>query len=88
MCDAALKHYEKISTEVFRWNPLVPEAIKFYKDHGPDLDQTTEERVEEAEKLLDSALHALRSYQYGNYSPDLAEEIANKIVQSKKEVKQ
>lgn len=27
----------------------------------------------------EAAVHALRSYQYGNGSPDLAEEIANKI---------
>lgn len=29
--------------------------------------------------LLHSAVHALRSYQYGNGSPDLAEEVANSV---------
>lgn len=30
-------------------------------------------------ELLIAANHALRSYQYGNASPDLAEEVADKI---------
>lgn len=30
-------------------------------------------------RLLSAAMHALRSYQHGNASPDLAEDIANKI---------
>lgn len=30
-------------------------------------------------KLLQAAVHALRSYQYGNGSPDLAKEIADRI---------
>ena len=34
LCDEALKEYEKISTEVCDWNSLIPEAIKFYKQHG------------------------------------------------------
>jgi hypothetical protein len=29
--------------------------------------------------LLRAAFHALRSYQYGNASPDLAKEIADKL---------
>lgn len=31
------------------------------------------------EKLLTAAYHALRSYQYGNTSPDLAESLADNI---------
>jgi len=34
---------------------------------------------EELEQALSAAFHALRSYQYGNASPDLAEEIADDI---------
>ena len=34
---------------------------------------------EEAENLLQGALHALRSYQHGNASVDLAKTIADKI---------
>ena len=36
-------------------------------------------------KLLGAAGHALRSYQYGNASPDLAEEIANQIERALKD---
>ena len=35
--------------------------------------------IESKDTLLLTALHALRSYQYGNSSPDLAEEITNKL---------
>jgi hypothetical protein len=35
--------------------------------------------IESKNTLLLSALHALRSYQYGNSSPELAEEVADKI---------
>lgn len=32
LCDKALEHYEKISTEATHYNSLVPAAIKFYKE--------------------------------------------------------
>jgi len=37
------------------------------------------DQVEDAHKLLTAASHALRSYQYGNAAPDLAESIADRI---------
>lgn len=37
--------------------------------------------IEREMRLLKAALQALRSYQYGNSSPDLAKEIADKIDQ-------
>lgn len=37
------------------------------------------EKLAERDKLLIAAMHALRSYQHRNSSPDLAEEIANTI---------
>ena len=38
-----------------------------------------EQRVAALEKLLVSAAHALRSYQYGNSATDLAEEVADAL---------
>ncbi len=38
-----------------------------------------EDSLAQAKKLLTAAAHALRSYQYGNHSPDLAAEIAGAI---------
>lgn len=35
--------------------------------------------IERLRKTLTTALHALSSYQYGNGSPDLAKEVADKI---------
>lgn len=38
-----------------------------------------EQRIQELELAIKAAIHALRSYQAGNDSPDLAEEIADKL---------
>lgn len=37
------------------------------------------EATEEMQRLLTAAMHALRSYQYGNAAPQLAEKIADQI---------
>lgn len=55
-----------------------------YKEMLADYDKRLGEefsRRDEWRKLLEAASHGLRSYQYGNSSPDLAEEMANKIDQ-------
>jgi len=34
ICDKALRHYEKLASEVSCWNSLIPRAIKFYRKYG------------------------------------------------------
>lgn len=45
----------------------------------PMLAASPADQVEDARNLLTAASHALRSYQYGNGAPDLAESIADRI---------
>jgi len=40
------------------------------------------DRIESLREALDTANHALKSYQYGNSSTDLAEEVSAKIEQA------
>jgi len=38
-------------------------------------------KKDEAEKVFKACLHALRSYMYGNSSPELAEEVENRVME-------
>ena len=51
------------------------EAVSLLASHA----LTLESELAEARDLLDMATHALRSYQFGNDSPDLAGSAADKI---------
>ena len=49
-------------------------------DYVDKLERTLREMgVGELVELFASSFHALRSYQYGNASPDLAKEVADKL---------
>ena len=36
LCDGALEHYERLSSECSDWSSVIPEAIEFYRKHGGD----------------------------------------------------
>ena len=40
ICDQALEHYELLATECNHWSSVVPRAIRFYKQYGPEIKGT------------------------------------------------
>jgi len=86
------KVYDHATGGAVTYPQTVPSAVcSAIDNHVQDLtEQAREEALEESSpgkadagedtrKLLTAASHALRSYQYGNASPDLAESIADRI---------
>jgi len=46
-CEGALKHYAEVSKEASNWSSIVPEAIRFFRDH-----KETVEKFESLKKLV------------------------------------
>lgn len=36
LCNQALKHYEELASEYSHWNSVVPKALEYYQDFGPE----------------------------------------------------
>lgn len=66
-----------------RGSVYVVSKADFERDHELVDGAAEQEHKTRAEALLDSALHALRSYENGNGSTELAKEVADAIEQYK-----
>jgi predicted component of type VI protein secretion system len=53
--------------------------MEYSEDHATPFLRELILEAEESRKLLKAAMHALKSYQYGNSAPDLAASIAGDI---------
>lgn len=60
ICDQALEHYESLAKECSHWDSVVPKAIEFYKQHGPEKEASHRRSKEELRLELEHRVEVRR----------------------------